>query len=95
MEANQFCTCIQVHAVSEMFDVVGKVTGIEAFICSLMCFLICMTYFIIKAFEREGKESQCKEDGLESSNKVNLQYSPIIVGKRVSRSPLYGLLGSR
>lgn len=95
METNQFCTCTQVYVLSEMSDVFGRVTGIEAFIYFLLCFLICMTYFIIKTFEREGKESQYKEDGLESSNKVNLQYSPITVGRRVSRSPLCGLLGSR
>lgn len=95
METNQVSTCIQVHVVSEMFDVFGKVTGIEAFIYFLLCFLICTTYFIIKAFEREGRESEYKEDGLESSKKVTVQYSPIIVGRRVSRSVLCGLLGSR
>lgn len=66
-----------------MSDVFGRVTGIEAVIYFLLCFLICMTYFIIKTFERGGKESQYKEDGPESSNKVNLQYSPIIGEKGV------------
>lgn len=38
-----------------------------------------MTYFIVEAFERK-KESQCKEDRLESSNKVNCNIPPSLLG---------------
>ena len=61
-----------------------------SFFCA---FLIYTRYFIIKHLKEREKKVNIRKMNSESSEKVNLQYSSTIVGRRVSRLLLCGLLG--